>query len=103
MFLHSPTNDIKECCSRSALECFKSELKSTNHKNPMVRKLVRNLGKPTIMNSVNTCTEDEIKKTKCMSCDSYPRVSSKQFLSTLQSRLQMVSLHKHTNTQTPYT
>ncbi|XP_053497692.1 interleukin-21 isoform X2 [Ictalurus furcatus] len=89
MFLHSPTNDIKECCSRSALECFKSELKSTNHKNPMVRKLVRNLGKPTIMNSVNTCTEDEIKKTKCMSCDSYPRVSSKQFLSTLQSRLQM--------------
>ncbi|XP_053093103.1 interleukin-21 isoform X2 [Pangasianodon hypophthalmus] len=88
MFLHSPTNDIKECCSQSAFECFRKELNSTIHRNLLKMKLARNLGKPTIMNSMSTCTEEEIKKVQCMSCDSYPMVSSKQFLINLQSRLQ---------------
>ncbi|KAM9495500.1 interleukin-21 isoform 2-T2 [Clarias gariepinus] len=92
-FLHSPTNDIKECCSQSAFECFKKELKSTSSLNSsrflsLKGKLERNLAKPTIMNSMNTCSGEEIKKAACMSCDSYPMVSSKEFLENLQSRLQ---------------
>ncbi|KAF5894132.1 caltractin, partial [Clarias magur] len=90
-FLHSPTNDIKECCSQSAFECFKKELKSTtslNNLKLLKLKLERNLSKPTIMNSMNQCSVEEIKNAECRSCDSYPMVSSKQFLSNLQSRLQ---------------
>ncbi|KAF7702275.1 hypothetical protein HF521_001558 [Silurus meridionalis] len=90
IFLHSPTNDIEECCSQSALECFRKELTSTTHKTSkkLKMKLARNLGKPSIMNSLNTCSETEIKKVQCMTCDSYPKVNSSQFLVNLQSRLQ---------------
>ncbi|KAK3526741.1 hypothetical protein QTP70_032109 [Hemibagrus guttatus] len=51
-------------------------------------KLARNLGKPSIMNNLNNCTAEDIKKAECNSCESYPKVSSKEFLMNLQSRLQ---------------
>ncbi|GAA6093042.1 interleukin-21 [Tachysurus ichikawai] len=88
MLLHSPTNDIKECCSQPALECFRKQLTSNTHKKSLKVKLARNLGKPSIMNSLNTCTAEEIQKAECMSCESYPKVSSKDFLMNLQTRLQ---------------
>ncbi|KAG7324395.1 hypothetical protein KOW79_012411 [Hemibagrus wyckioides] len=73
--LHSPTNDIKECCSQSALECFRKQLHSNSHKNQLKMKLARNLGKPSI-------------NAECKSCEAYPKVSSKEFLKNLQSLLQ---------------
>ncbi|XP_060766200.1 interleukin-21 [Neoarius graeffei] len=93
MLLHSPTNDIKECCSQSALQCFKNGLSTIIHKNTpkmniLMKKLHRNLSKLTNMNSMNTCTEQEIKNVMCMPCDSYPTVNSKEFLTNLQSHLQ---------------
>ncbi|XP_058264580.1 interleukin-21 [Hemibagrus wyckioides] len=86
--LHSPTNDIKECCSQSALECFRKQLHSNSHKNQLKMKLARNLGKPSIMNNLNTCTAEDIKNAECKSCEAYPKVSSKEFLKNLQSLLQ---------------
>ncbi|KAK3557917.1 hypothetical protein QTP86_003838 [Hemibagrus guttatus] len=88
IFLHSPTNDIKECCSQPALECFRKQLNSNGNKLKM--KLARNLGKPSIMNNLNNCTAEDIKKAECNSCESYPKVSSKEFLMNLQSRLQKI-------------
>ncbi|XP_047675231.1 interleukin-21 [Tachysurus fulvidraco] len=88
MLLHSPEKDIKECCSQPALECFRKQLTYNTHKNSVKVKLARNLGKPSMMNSLNTCTAEEIQKAGCMSCESYPKVSSKTFLENLQARLQ---------------
>ncbi|TSK45887.1 hypothetical protein Baya_4978 [Bagarius yarrelli] len=77
IFPHSPTNDIEKCCSESALECFKNQL--SLYTSPLKRKLARNLGKSNI-------------QAQCMSCESYPKVSSKDFLINLQSHLQKCTI-----------
>ncbi|KAI5100658.1 caltractin [Silurus meridionalis] len=96
--------ELQECCSQSALECFRKELTSTTHKTSkkLKMKLARNLGKPSIMNSLNTCSETEIKKVQCMTCDSYPKVNSSQFLVNLQSRLQKVLVQSLINSRLDY-
>ncbi|KAJ8372102.1 hypothetical protein AAFF_G00294660 [Aldrovandia affinis] len=62
LMLNTPTNDIEECCSVSALQCFRENvpLLRANNKN-LQRKLTKNLRSSKIVASVNTCSEDETK------------------------------------------
>lgn len=59
---------------------------------------------PTMLNTDDTDLPDvsdvAFQKVQCMSCNSYVKVNSKQFLVNLQSQLQKVSLPNHTNTVT---
>ncbi|XP_076860646.1 interleukin-21 [Brachyhypopomus gauderio] len=87
---YSPTNDIEDCCSQSALQCFHSQLlniSSISSKHLKI-KLWKNLKKNNIVTSVDNCSQEERDNVTCKSCDSYLMVNSKEFLKNLLSLLQ---------------
>lgn len=55
---------------------------------------------PAMPNTDLYLTDPLFQNVQCMSCNSYLKVNSKQFLINLQSHLQKVSLYKQTNTLT---
>ncbi|KAK9963745.1 hypothetical protein ABG768_006911 [Culter alburnus] len=97
--LYSPTtNDLKDCCIRSALECFSSQvmnLKLTEYKPTHIRSLksiARESPKRVIV-SVWLCLLLIVWKNieaQCKSCESYSQVNSQMFVQNFQTLLQKI-------------
>ncbi|KAI4899914.1 hypothetical protein NFI96_019494, partial [Prochilodus magdalenae] len=86
---YSPTNTIEKCCSRSALECFNSQLLSVSTANKdLQNKLHKTLRKNSTVSSVDRCTMEEKAKVQCQPCNSYPMINSQEFLKNLLGLLQ---------------
>ncbi|KAG5845453.1 interleukin-21 isoform X2 [Anguilla rostrata] len=89
VMLHTPTNDIDECCSLSVLECFRGNvnlLQATQKK--LQHKLFKKLMNPMIVSNMNFCTLEETQKAICPPCNSYPKRNSEQFVKELRLLLQ---------------
>ncbi|XP_036431333.1 interleukin-21 [Colossoma macropomum] len=86
---HSPTNGIEECCARSALECFNSQMLNIPTSNKELQnKLHKTLRKNMTVTSVDRCTVEEKARVKCQPCNSYPMIDSHEFMKNLLSLLQ---------------
>ncbi|XP_051506512.1 interleukin-21-like isoform X2 [Myxocyprinus asiaticus] len=92
-FINSPiTGEIKECCIKSALECFRSKVLFLNGSNIKKSQTIINsdLRKPAITKTVSICSQKEIQEAQCKSCDSYPKVDSRTFMQNFQTLLQKI-------------
>uniref|UniRef100_A0A4W5RH28 Interleukin-21 n=1 Tax=Hucho hucho TaxID=62062 RepID=A0A4W5RH28_9TELE len=92
VMLNTPSMDLEECCSLSALECFRRHLKAGD--NRLQRKVVKHLRSPLILKSLDSCSREEREKTVCQGCDSYPK-DSQECVQQLESLLQKVSVSRH--------
>ncbi|XP_048043897.1 interleukin-21 [Megalobrama amblycephala] len=95
--LYSPTtNDLKDCCIRSALECFRSQvmnLKFTEDKPIKSLKSISNESrKKLIVDNLPICktVEGEETEAQCKSCESYSQVNSQMFVQNFQTLLQKI-------------
>ncbi|XP_067239495.1 interleukin-21 isoform X2 [Chanodichthys erythropterus] len=97
--LYSPTtNDLKDCCIRSALECFSSQvmsLKLTEYKPThvkLLRSIARESPKRVIVDNLPICKPvvGEEKEAQCKSCESYSQVNSQMFVQNFQTLLQKI-------------
>ncbi|KAG7461985.1 hypothetical protein MATL_G00197050 [Megalops atlanticus] len=87
--LNTPTSDVEECCALKALSCFRENLQLLPTANKRHQhKLTKSLKSQMIVNSVNTCSQEEIQKATCPRCDSFPKRDTKEFVRELESLLQ---------------
>uniref|UniRef100_A0A8C8HBZ4 Interleukin n=1 Tax=Oncorhynchus tshawytscha TaxID=74940 RepID=A0A8C8HBZ4_ONCTS len=85
---NAPSMDTEECCSQSALECFRAMVPHLKAKNKILqRKVIKNLNNRMILGSLDSCSQEEREKTVCQGCDSYPKDSQK-CVQQLESLLQ---------------
>ncbi|XP_023646289.1 interleukin-21 isoform X2 [Paramormyrops kingsleyae] len=93
LMLHTPhTDEIENCCSTSALKCFVKSLPQLRVPNSAAKvkaTLIKNLQKKIIENSVRTCSATETQNAVCRKCESYPERSTKEFMDSLETLLQM--------------
>ncbi|KAM9510822.1 uncharacterized protein ACWYII_045547 isoform 2-T2 [Salvelinus alpinus] len=88
VMLNTPSMDMEECCSQSALECFRAMVPHLNAKNKILqRKVIKNLNNQLILGSLDSCSQEEREKTVCQGCDSYPK-DSQECVQQLESLLQ---------------
>ncbi|TRY93978.1 hypothetical protein DNTS_021129 [Danionella cerebrum] len=94
LFNSPTTNDLKECCVPSALECFRTKILSLNVTDNKLKKkqitVFYELRKSMIVNSISKCTAEEKQKAECRSCDSYEMVNGTKFLENFQTLLQKI-------------
>ncbi|XP_067312786.1 interleukin-21 isoform X2 [Pseudorasbora parva] len=95
--IHSPTtNDLKDCCIASALECFRTNVLNLTVTDARLKKsqimLKNELRKKTILEGLPSCSE--IQKAQCKSCDSYSKVNSQTFVNNFQTLLQKIYASK---------
>ncbi|XP_053285536.1 interleukin-21 isoform X2 [Pleuronectes platessa] len=87
--LHSPPHDVEDCCYRSALQCFHSNLvvhfKATSKTQT---KFNRSLRHPLTISGVKHCPPPNNTATICPSCDLQPKVSVEVFIDRLNSLIQ---------------
>ncbi|XP_056327891.1 interleukin-21 [Danio aesculapii] len=93
-WFNSPaTNDLKDCCVASALECFRSKVVHLSVSNPNLKKaqnfVSKELRKSFIVKSVS-CTPQETQKAQCKSCDAYTMVNSRTFVDNFKTLLQKI-------------
>ncbi|KAG9281168.1 interleukin-21 [Astyanax mexicanus] len=82
----TPPVDIKDCCSESALDCFRSQINNiTSNNKRLQNKLHKNLRKSE--NIVKSKCE-AARKAECMSCNLYEKTDSHKFLNNLLLLLQ---------------
>ncbi|ROL41096.1 Interleukin-21 [Anabarilius grahami] len=97
LFNSPTTNDLKDCCIRSALECFRSQvmnLKVTGDKHIKSLKIISNESrKKLIVDNLPNCktVEGEEKEAQCKSCESYSQVNSQMYMKNFLTLLQKVS------------
>ncbi|XP_051716996.1 interleukin-21 isoform X1 [Ctenopharyngodon idella] len=95
---NSPTtNDLKDCCIRSALECFRSQVMNLNvtQEKPIIKSLksISNESrKKVIVEKLPSCNlvEGEKKEAQCKPCESYSKVNSQMFVQNFQTLLQKI-------------
>ncbi|XP_036407692.1 interleukin-21 [Megalops cyprinoides] len=87
--LSTPTSDVEECCALKALSCFRENLQLLPAANKRHQhKLTKSLKSQMIVNSVNTCSQEETQNATCPRCDSFPKRDSREFVRELESLLQ---------------
>ncbi|NP_001122046.1 interleukin-21 precursor [Danio rerio] len=95
-WFNSPaTNDLKDCCVASALECFRSKVLHLSVSDEKLKKSQRSvhheLRKSFIVDSVS-CTPQETQKAQCKSCEAYTMVNSRTFVDNFKTLLQKRSM-----------
>ncbi|XP_048852500.1 interleukin-21 isoform X2 [Brienomyrus brachyistius] len=93
LMLHTPhTDEINNCCSTRALKCFVKSLPQLPVPSSGAKvkaTFIKNLQKKIIENSVRTCSAVDTQNAVCRKCESYPERSSKEFMDSLETLLQM--------------
>ncbi|XP_071391415.1 interleukin-21 isoform X2 [Centroberyx affinis] len=90
LMLNTPPQIVEGSCCASALRCFQENLLKLNVTNKKIqRKLVKSLKSLHLTESgLNFCDSGNATTT-CQTCNSYPKNSTKDFVDTLDSLIQM--------------
>ncbi|XP_039976342.1 interleukin-21 isoform X2 [Xiphias gladius] len=86
--LNAPPENIEDCCSLTALECFRSSLQAhfvTTQKK--MSKLIKSLRNSLTVNALNFCTQGNVEPT-CSECGSDGEVNVQEFFNRLKSFIQ---------------
>ncbi|XP_040904916.1 interleukin-21 [Toxotes jaculatrix] len=86
--LNTPPENIENCCSLKALECFRANLKlHFNINEKKQSKLYRSLTHTLTVNGLDFCNSGN-KTLPCQHCDSHPKAPAQEFFNRLESLIQ---------------
>ncbi|CAK6965338.1 interleukin-21 isoform X2 [Scomber scombrus] len=85
--LHTPPQNIEDCCSMSALQCYRANLQVFNSQDRKMSKLIKSLNSHITVRGLDFC-DSGAAEPNCTECHLHPKENANEFFNRLESFIQ---------------